>query len=42
MPLNKRDCLTDALHEKCHFRTDYQFITKRDMKAIQKKCKGRD
>lgn len=30
---------TDVLHETCGFRTDYQFITKREMKRIQKKSK---
>ncbi len=40
MPLYKREKLTDALHQVCGFRTDYQFITKRQMKAIQKKSKG--
>ena len=42
MPLYRRDKLTDALHETCGFRTDYQFITKRKMKEIQKKSKGKD
>ena len=28
MPLYKRSKLTDALHEVCNFRTDYQFITR--------------
>ena len=42
MPLYRRDKLTDALHEACGFRTDYQFITKRKMKQIQKKSKGKD
>lgn len=41
MPVYIRDELTDALHEICGFRTDYQFITKSDMKTIQKKSKGR-
>ena len=41
MPLYMRDDLTDALHDKCEFRTDYQFITKRTMKSIQKKSKRR-
>lgn len=41
IPLYKRDKLTDALHETCGFRTDYQFISKSTMKNIQKKSKGR-
>lgn len=27
MPLYSRNALTDLLHEKCSFRTDYEFIT---------------
>lgn len=42
IPLYKRRAITDALHEACGFRTDYQFITKSKMKAIQKKSKGRE
>ena len=42
VPLYKRDKLTDNLHEICNFRTDYEFITKRDMKTIQKKSKRRE
>lgn len=42
MPLYQRKKITDALHETCNFRTDYQFITKRQMKTIQKKSKGRE
>ena len=41
MPLYKRDKLTDALHETCGFRTDYQFITKQSMKSIQKYSKNK-
>ena len=41
MPLYRRDSLTDALHEIGGFRTDYEFITKQQMKTIQKKSKGR-
>ena len=41
MPLYSRTKLTDALHEVCNFRTDYQFISKRKMKTIQKESKGR-
>jgi hypothetical protein len=42
MSLYKRDKLTDALHQACGFHTDYEFITKRHMKTIQKKSKGRE
>ena len=42
IPLYKREPITDALHEVCHFRTDYQFITKSKMKTIQKQSKGRE
>jgi transposase len=41
MPLYMREKITDDLHEACGFRTDYQFISKRKMKEIQKKSKGR-
>lgn len=41
IPLYKRDKLTDALHESCGFHTDFQFITKSQMKTIQKNSKGR-
>lgn len=41
MPLYSRNALTDLLHEKCGFRTDYEFITKRKMKNIQKASKLR-
>ena len=40
-PVYERQEITDALHEACGFRTDYQFITKRKMKEIQKKSKRR-
>ena len=36
------DKLTDALHDACGFETDYKFITKSQMKNIQKKSKGRE
>lgn len=42
IPLYKREPVTDALHEACGFRTDYQFITKSKMKTIQKQSKGRE
>ena len=41
IPLYTRDKLTDALHKICGFDTDYKFITKSQMKTIQKKSKGR-
>lgn len=42
IPLYKREPITDALHETCGFRTDYQFITKNKMRTIQKQSKGRE
>ena len=42
IPLYKREKITDALHETCDFRTDYQFITKSKMRTIQKKSKGKE
>jgi transposase len=42
MPLYGRQTITDALHNACGFRTDFQFITKSNMKAIQKTSKGRE
>lgn len=41
MPVYERQKITDELHEVCGFRSDYQFITKRKMKEIQKKSKRR-
>ena len=41
MPVYERTALTDDLHQACGFRSDYQFITKRKMKEIQKKSKRR-
>lgn len=41
MPVYERQELTDELHEACGFRTDYEFISKRKMKEIQKKSKNR-
>lgn len=40
IPIYKRLKITDDLHDICGFRTDYQFITKSQMKTIQKKRKG--
>lgn len=42
MPLYRRERITDALHDACGFRTDYQFITKSRMKIIQKKVRERN
>ena len=42
VPLYRRVKLTDDLHEVCGFRTDFEFITKSQMKTIQKKSKGRE
>ena len=41
IPLYTRDRLTDSLHKVCGFETDFRFITKSQMKTIQKKSKGR-
>ena len=41
IPLYTRDKLTDALHGICGFDTDYKFITKSQMRTIQKNSKGR-
>lgn len=41
MPAYERQKITDDLHEACGFRTDYEFITKRKMKGIEKKSKER-
>lgn len=41
MPIYERNEITDDLHEACGFRSDYEFITKRKMKGIQKKSKRR-
>lgn len=42
IPIYKRLKITDDLHDACGFRTDYQFITKSQMKTIQKKSKGKE
>ena len=42
IPLYKRETITDALHEVCGFRTDYQFITKSKMRTIQKRVRSRN
>ena len=42
IPLYKRKMITDALHDACGFRTDFQFITKSKMRTIQKKSKGKE
>ena len=41
IPTYQRTKLTDNLHDACGFRTDYEFITKSQMKTIQKNSKGR-
>lgn len=41
MPLYSRETITDALHDVCDLRTDYEFIAKSKMKTIQKNSKGR-
>ena len=41
MPTYMRDKLTDALHKTCGFKTDYEFITKADMRTIEKMSKQR-
>ena len=41
MPTYIRDKLTDDLHKICGFRTDYEFITKADMRTIEKQSKQR-
>ena len=42
VPLYQRKKITDKFHEVCGFRTDNEFITKSQMKTIQKKSKGRE
>ncbi len=42
IPVYKREKITDDLHEICGFHTDYEFLTKSQMKNIQKKSKGRE
>ena len=42
IPLYKRTKITDTLHELCGFRTDFEFITKSQMKTIQKKSKRKE
>ena len=42
LPLYKRTKITDTLHEICGFRTDFEFITKSQMKTIQKKSKRKE
>ena len=39
MPTYMRDKLTDDLHQTCGFKTDYEFITKADMRTIEKNSK---
>ena len=40
VPLYERERITDELHNVCGFHTDYEFLTKSQMKTIQKKSKG--
>ena len=42
VPLYERERITDELHNICGFHTDYEFLTKSQMKTIQKKSKGRE
>lgn len=39
IPSYKRTKLTDALHTAFGFRTDYEFISKADMRAVIKETK---
>uniref|UniRef100_UPI0038678A46 hypothetical protein n=1 Tax=Anaerovibrio slackiae TaxID=2652309 RepID=UPI0038678A46 len=39
IPLYKRTAITDELHHIFGFSTDFQFITKREMRNIQKKVR---
>ena len=39
IPTYKRTKLTDALHDACGIRTDYEFITKSQMRTIEKESK---
>lgn len=41
MPLYSREPITDALHEVCGFRTDFQLIRKSNMREILKRSKLR-
>ena len=41
IPLYKRTAITDELHQIFGFNTDFQFITKQEMRNIQKKSKRR-
>jgi hypothetical protein len=42
IPLYKRSKITDDLHDTFGLLTDYQFITKSQMKTIQKKSKCKE
>ena len=42
MPLYQRETITDDLHAASGLRTDFQLITKRQMKTLQKRSKGRE
>lgn len=41
IPLYQRTALTDALHQACGFRTDWQFISKSKMKSNEKMSKDK-
>ena len=41
IPIYKRTAITDKLHQIFGFNTDFQFMTKQEMRNIQKKSKGR-
>ncbi len=41
IPVYKREKITDDLHDLCGFHTDYEFLTKSQMRTIEKKSKGR-
>ena len=42
VPLYEREKITDDLHDICGFQTDYDFISKSQMRTIEKKSKGRE
>ena len=41
VPAYTRTDITDALHEACGFRTDYEIITDVSMKKVIRNSKGR-
>ena len=42
IPLYEREKITDDLHDICGFQTDYDFISKSQMRTIEKKSKGKE